>query len=196
MKGLLNGKRPPEQYFYGEKSNELALALSARIAVGVAPSLCAHAMCSSASVGNVAVVKMLADLPMSAFNKAYKFSEPLRRAIRAYLRFVDDPRREDFKVCAQILVAAKADLYLPDKNSPSGMTAAKILIESGKPEAIQFLEDLKAIRKGWGEYKSAVKSTIIESPMKPISCKRKEQAKANDEELSDSTKRTRRSLRD
>jgi hypothetical protein len=144
VKGLLNGKRPPERYFTGNPSLELAEALAQRIDAGVAPSLCAHAMCGSASVGNVAVVRMLSQRPMSTFNKAYNFSEPLRRAIRAYLRATDPARKADFKECAKLLITANAGLHHPDKNSPSGMTAARILKENGSADALALLQELES----------------------------------------------------
>jgi hypothetical protein len=171
VKGLLNGKRPPEEYFSGEKSEQLAAALSARIAAGVAPSLCAHAMCGSASVGNVAVVRMLSTLPMSKFNKAYNFSEPLRRAIRPYLKKVDDPRRDDYRECAKILVAAGAGLHRPDKNSPSGNNAARILKEDGSPDALQLLKELEDVQKGLSGPKDDAASHVVEEPKKGMKAK-------------------------
>jgi hypothetical protein len=163
VKGLLNGKRPPERYFTGKPSAELAEALAQKIDSGVAPSLCAHAMCGSASVGNVAVVRMLAQRPMSTFNKAYNFSEPLRRAIRAYLRAADPARKADFKACAQLLIAANAGLHHPDKNSPSGMTAARILQENGTPEALALLQELDSAAVK-GEVEPAVKEEKTSKP--------------------------------
>ena len=149
VKGLLNGKKPPVQYFRGEASEKLAIALSARIDSGVAPSLCAHAMCGSASVGNVAVVKMLADRPMSTFNKAYDLSMPLERAVKAFLRSTDDSDRNDLRECAKYLVAARASLDKPDKHSSSKMTVAKRLIENNTIEALELLKDLRDTQNTW-----------------------------------------------
>lgn len=180
VKGLLNGKRPPEEYSHGVKSQQLAEALAARIESCVAPSLCAHAMCSSASIGNISVVRMLASLPKSKFNKAYDFSEPLRRAIRPFVKKPDDPRRDDYATCAKILVAAKADLHKSDKYSRSGNSAARILKEDGSEEALRLLKELEQLQK------SAVKSeagdgeanlSVLEQVMPEVSGRKRKAGK-------------------
>jgi hypothetical protein len=77
---------------------------------------------------------------MSTLNKAYNFSDPLSRAIKAYLRATDPALKADFKTCAQLLIAASADLRHPDKHSPSGMTEARILQEKRIPDALALLQ--------------------------------------------------------
>jgi hypothetical protein len=50
-------------------------------------------MCVSAACGSLPVVQLLASLPMSTFNKAYTFSEPLHRSCRALVRCEDEEQR-------------------------------------------------------------------------------------------------------
>lgn len=143
--GLLNGKKPGVDYLDGESSEKLASALAARIDAGVAPSLCAHAMCCSSAAGNVAVVRMLSQRPMSTFNKAYKFGEPLRRACRAFAKTTDPIRRNALAECARLIVIAKGDLNEPDKYLKSGLSAAESLLSCGSSEALSLLEELKSL---------------------------------------------------
>ena len=145
--GLLNGKKPAESYWSGDASERLAAALSARIDAGVAPSLCAHAMCGSAAAGNVAVVRMLSSRPMSTFNKAYTFGEPLRRACRAFAKATDPARQKALAECAKLLVAANGSLEQPDKYLKSGLSAAGSLEACGTTEALALLSELNEIRK-------------------------------------------------
>lgn len=144
--GLLNGKKPSGVYLSGPDSEKLANALSAKIDSGVAPSLCAHAMCGSSAAGNVAVVRMLSKRPMSTFNKAYNFGEPLRRACRAFVKSTDPAQRDALAECARLIVAAKGDLNQPDKYLKSGLSAAGSLRACGTEEALALLEELKSIQ--------------------------------------------------
>lgn len=143
VEGLLNGKKPSGEYLTGKAAEHLASALSARIDARVAPSLCAHAMCSSSAAGNVAVVRMLSMRPMSTFNKAYNFGEPLRRACRAFVKSNDPLRQKDLAECAKLIVAAHGDLDQPDKYLKSGMSAAGSLKASGTGEALHLLDELR-----------------------------------------------------
>lgn len=148
VQGLLNGKKPSGIYLSGAASEQLADALAAKIDAGVAPSLCAHAMCGSSAAGNVAVVRMLSKQPMSKFNKAYNFGEPLRRACRAFVKATDPQQRKALAECARFITAAHGDLNQPDKYLKSGMSAAGSLRASGSQEALALLEELKLIRQG------------------------------------------------
>lgn len=145
VENLLNGKKPTEEYLRGESSEALASALLARIEKGCAPSLCAHAMCSSAASGNVAVVRMLSLRPKSTFNKAYNFSEPLRRSCRAFVRANDEMLRASLGECAKLLVAANGSLDQPDKYLKSGLSAAGTLKAHGTQDALNLLEALRSI---------------------------------------------------
>lgn len=147
VEGLLNGKQPSGTYLTGKESEQLATALSDRIDSGVAPSLCAHAMCASSAAGNVAVVRMLSSRPMSTFNKAYNFGEPLRRACRAYVKAKDELRQRDLAECARLVTAARGDINQPDKYLKSGMSAAGCLKACGTTDALQLLDELVAIQK-------------------------------------------------
>lgn len=145
VEGLLNGKQPSGYFSSGKGSEELATALAVKINAGVAPSLCAHAMCGSSAVGNVAVVRMLAARPKSTFNKAYNFGEPLRRACRAFVRASDPDLKQALAECAKIIVAANGDLHQPDKYLKSRMSAAGSLLKDGSDDALSLLKALKSI---------------------------------------------------
>lgn len=146
IQGLLNGKQPSGYFLNGAGSEELASALAAKIDAGVAPSLCAHAMCCSSAAGNVAVVRMLAARPKSTFNKAYNFGEPLRRACRAFVRSSDPVLKQALAECAKIIVAANGDLNQPDKYLKSRMSAADSLLKDGSDEALSLLGTLQAVK--------------------------------------------------
>lgn len=145
VQGLLNGKNPKECLRSGEKAKALAMALSARIDEGVAPSRCAHAMCCSSNSGIVAVVRMLSARPMSTFNKAYHFGEPLRRACRAFAREEDPKRQKELGECASLIVAAAppGSLDQPDKYLKSGLSAAESLTKCGTSAAMELLVCLR-----------------------------------------------------
>lgn len=145
IEGLLHGKRPPYFYLQGIGSEMLATALSAKIDNGVAPSRCAHAMCGSAAAGNVAVIRMLSKRPITTFNKAYDFGEPLRRACRAFTKAVDPDNKQAIAQCAKLIVAAKGDLNQPDKYLKSGVSAAGLLRKCGTDEALSLLKELELI---------------------------------------------------
>jgi hypothetical protein len=140
---LLNGKKPPKEYLQGELSNSLMVALKAKIAEGVAPSKCANAMCSSAAAGNAAVVSMLAAQPVTIFNAAYKFSEPLRRSCRAFLKATDIIQKKQFAECAILIAAANGNLDETDPYYSNPMSAAEMLTADGSEESLKLLEELR-----------------------------------------------------
>jgi len=159
--GLLNGKKPSGAYLSGPEAEKLADVLSAKIDAGVAPSLCAHAMCGSSAAGNVAVVRMLSRRPMSTFNKAYNFGEPLRRACRAFAKSTDPTQREALAECARLITAAKGDLNQPDKYLKSGLSAAGSLRACDTNEALTLLEELKSIHQSSKEPTKVGKKEMI-----------------------------------
>jgi hypothetical protein len=143
VEGLLNGKQPKDSLRSGSAAEALAVALASRIDDGVAPSRCAHAMCCSSAVGIVPVVKMLSERPMSTFNKAYNFGEPLRRACRAFVKEANVSRQVDLGICALHLVHANGSLDQPDKYLKSGISAAGSLTACGSVAAMELLAKLR-----------------------------------------------------
>lgn len=145
VEALLNGKMPNGYFLTAKGSYQLAEALASKIDSGVAPSRCAHAMCGSSAAGNVAVVKMLSSRPMTTFNKAYSFGEPLRRSCRAFVRTSDSQKQKDLAECSKLIVAAHGDLNQPDKYLKSGLSAAESLRAAGTEEALKLLDELLEI---------------------------------------------------
>lgn len=144
---LKDGKQPPEELVGKNGGQIIADALADRLDTkGVQPSRAAHAMCGAAAKGSYAIVQMLASRPASTFNKAYNFSEPLRRTCRSWARETDAEQRRRRLLCAVALVAAKADLDAPDKYLKSKQSARQAINSiNNKKESAQFFEDLNRL---------------------------------------------------
>ncbi len=145
--GLLDGRQAPEDLISEDGGCAIAAALAERIDGGhVQPSRAAHAMCGSAANGSYAVVAMLSERPPSTFNKAYNFSEPLRRACRSWARVDDFKQRHRRLLCAAALVRAGADLDAPDKYLKSKQSARQAVISiKNKEYADEFFRELDTL---------------------------------------------------
>ncbi len=109
-----------------------------------------------AAVGNVAVVSLLAAQPPSTFNNAYKFSEPLRRSCRAFLKSTDPIQKQNLSECAILIAAANANIDEPDPYYSNHMSASEMLNANGSVESLQLLHQLrekqsKSIEKAVGK---------------------------------------------
>lgn len=171
---LKDGKQPPQDLVGSDGGKIIADALAERLDTkGVQPSRAAHAMCGAAAKGSYAIVQMLAERPASTFNKAYNFSEPLRRACRSWVRETDPDQRRNRLLCAVALVRANADLDDPDRYLKNKQSAREAINSIADHKAsVKFFADLEEMSTSKAAH-VMVKMEQTQNQGSPIGVKRK-----------------------
>jgi hypothetical protein len=147
---LVNGKKFPEELETPEFLTALSLSLSNELDRPdnylFSPSECAHALCLSSKNGYSEIVQILSKRPKDEFNNAYTFHEPLAKAIKSWIRgrkITNDRQLQSrYEECAKYLIAAGADINVPEKYLKTIISPAQRLRKDGSAEALQFLEEL------------------------------------------------------